>query len=173
MMGIPTGKSIKIYPSKSREDNFALKFKDSNVKAEYTQNRQRCTLSENDTFGIISLDICAKSNGVAYNYKNKYYFIPANCIRRDVTNNKIIFDGLAGRKVCKVQSDDEEIFLETNYYEDNGSIYQVDDTIKFRIYDTETDYIEVDIYRPILYRELNIHHPTFRGHHLYLIHQQE
>ena len=156
MMGIPTGKSIKIYPSKSREDNFALKFKDSNVKAEYTQNRQRCTLSENDTFGIISLDLCVKSNGVVYNYKNKYYFIPANCIRRDVINNKIIFDGLAGRKVCKVQSDDEEIFLETNYYEDNGSTYQIDDTIKFRIYDTETDYIEVDIYRPILYRELSL-----------------
>lgn len=156
MMGIPTGKSIKIYPSKSREDNFALKFKDSNVKAEYTQNRQRCTLSENDTFGIISLDLCVKSNGVVYNYKNKYYFIPANCIRRDVINNKIIFDSLAGRKVCKVQSDDEEIFLETSYYEDNGSTYQIDDTIKFRIYDTETDYIEVDIYRPILYRELSL-----------------
>ena len=156
MMGIPTGKSIKIYPSKSREDNFALKFKDSNVKAEYTQNRQRCTLSENDTFGIISLDLCVKSNGVVYNYKNKYYFIPANCIRRDVTNNKIIFDGLAGRKVCKVQSDDEEIFLKTNYFEDNDSIYQIDDTIKFRIYDTETDYIEVDIYRPLLYKELSL-----------------
>lgn len=156
MMGIPTGKAIKIYPNKSREDNFALKFKDSNVIAEYTQNRRRCTLTENDAFGVISLDLCVKSNGVVYNYKNKYFFIPANCIRRDVTNNKIIFDGLAGRKVCKVQSDDEEIFLETNYYEDKGSTYQVDDTIKFRIYDTETDYIEVDIYRPILYRELSL-----------------
>ncbi len=156
MMGIPTGKAIKIYPNKSREDNFALKFKDSNVIAEYTQNRRRCTLTENDTFGVISLDLCVKSNGVVYNYKNKYFFIPANCIRRDVTNNKIIFDGLAGRKVCKVQYDDEEIFLETNYYEDNGSTYQIDDTIKFRIYDTETDYIEVDIYRPILYRELSL-----------------
>lgn len=156
MMGIPTGKSIKIYPSKSRENNFALKFKDSNVKAEYTQNRQRCTLSENDTFGIISLDLCVKSNDVVYNYKNKYYFIPANCIQRDVLNNKIIFNNLSGRKVCRVLPDDTEITLETNYYVDDGSIFQFDDTIKFRIYDTDTDYIEVDIYRPILFRELNL-----------------
>ncbi|MEE0236940.1 MAG: hypothetical protein UD961_12405 [Bacteroidales bacterium] len=156
MMGIPTGKSIKIYPNKSKEDNFSVKFKDSNVKAEYTQNRQRKILDNNETFGIISLDLNAKNNGVVYSYNNKYFFIPSNCIQRDVLNNKIIFNNLSGRKVSRIQHDDTEISLETNYYVDDGSIYQHDDTIKFRIYDTDTDYLEVDIYRPILYRELNL-----------------
>lgn len=156
MMGIPTGKSIKIYPNKSKEDNFSVKFKDNNVTAEYTQNRQRKILDNNETFGLISLDLYAKNNGIEYNYKNKYYFVPANCIQRDVLNNKIIFNNLSARKVCRVLPDDTEITLETNYYVDDGSIFQFDDTIKFRIYDTDTDYIEVDIYRPILYRELNL-----------------
>ena len=156
MMGIPTGKSIKIYPNKSKEDNFSVKFKDSNVTAEYTQNRQRKILDNNETFGLISLDLNAKNNGIEYNYKNKYYFVPVNCIQRDVLNNKIIFNNLSGRKVSRIQHDDTEISLETNYYVDDGSIYQHDDTIKFRIYDTDTDYLEVDIYRPILYRELNL-----------------
>jgi len=155
MMGIPTGKSIKIYPNKSKEDNFSVKFKGGNVKAEYTQNRQRKILDNNETFGLISLDLNVKNNGVVYNYKNKYFFIPANCIQRDVLNNKIIFNNLSGRKVCRILHDDTEISLETNYYVDDGS-YQHDDTIKFRIYDTDTDYLEVDIYRPILYRELNL-----------------
>lgn len=156
MMGIPTGKSIKIYPSKSREDNFSLKFKDTNVKAEYTQDRQRGTLSDTDTFGVISLDLNVKNKGVLYSYKNKYFFVPANCIRRDVCNNKVVFDNLSGRKVCRVLSDDTEIQLDVNYYEDDSSMYQIEDTIKFRIYVTEKDYVEVDVYRPILYRELSL-----------------
>lgn len=153
MIGIPKNKSITLYPKGTNDKEVSLDF--DNVCAEYTRNRERRKLTNNSSPGIMTLCISASTkNGVVYEYNNrKYYYLPSGCLERNLKLYRIYFNNIEN-PVYRVLPNEEVEKVEKNYYQDNPDEYSVNDTIRFRIYSNKTEYVELDIYRPIKRREL-------------------
>ncbi len=153
MIGIPKKKPITLYPKGTNDKEVSLDF--DNVCAEYTRNRERRRLTNNSSPGIMTLCISTSTkNGVVYEYNNrKYYYLPSGCLERNLKLYRIYFNNIEN-PVYRVLPNEKVEKVGKNYYQDNPDEYSVNDTIRFRIYSNETEYVELDIYRPIKRREL-------------------
>ena len=153
MIGIPKNKSITLYPKGTNNEEVSLNF--DNVCAEYTRNRERHKLKNDSLPGIMTLSISTSTkNGVVYEFNNrKYYYLPSGCIERNLDLCRISFNNIENR-ICRVLPNGETEEIEKKYYQDNPDEYSVNDTMRFRIYSNEKEYVELDIYRPIKRREL-------------------
>ena len=159
MIGVPKGNAIKLYSSMESCRCETRRFKD--VCAEYIKNRQRAEFTNDTPIGIILLDI----NIGKYSLKKKYFYLPPGSICRDVILNKIFFNNIKEACIYRVLTDGALERLENNFYQDDIKEFLIDDTLRFRIYSSSEEYVELDIYRPIKRRELSFNQNLTEEHY--------
>ena len=163
LYGYPSGRVLIL---QSKGSSNPLQKKMDEITAEYLQYRQSRIFAKGSMpcFGCIGLKLKAKIDDDVYEAPSKeYFYIPNGFVRRDLENQKIIFELQAdGLRISYLQNGDL-VSIEPKsagrwIYSDDGE-YRNEDTVTFRIvWNNPGEYVELDVYRPINYREL-----TFNG----------
>lgn len=157
MVGVPNEKCVTIHSERNGGVPKQIRLKDISREVEYTQNYSRNIFLETKPKpGIITLDINK------YKYKKRYVYLPQNAVKRDLNNGTIVFDSLSEvTKIEWISADGTTGLLNGNVYNDIDIAQLktddvIEDTILFRIYFSDEDYVELEIYRPINCRELKL-----------------
>ncbi len=161
MVGKPSGRCVIVHSKQNNEIPKPLRLiditREEGAKVEYTQNHSRKDFLETlPNLGIITLDINK------YKYNKRYIYLPIDAIKRDLSSGSIVFGSLSEvTKIEYISADGTTELLDSNVYNDiNIAQLNTDDVIEdailFRIYFSDEDYVELEIYRPINCRELKL-----------------